>query len=283
LKIILCTLLLLFTCKAQVLSSIGTAEPSYSKLDEAIDDAKQNLIKSYTTKHYSDIMKCLDSDFMLDEDDFDIEIIREKELNLSPKHLVINVEFEIIEKTSIRDTLNTLCQEKKDAHQQSIRYAKMRENFYNSLSNFHFGVGVYGWAESQGIESIFSFETTLTSLYLTAAYQSVFSSGTSEKPTPHVINSNAKTVGTEMQFPISNIFEKNPNEGGLLLGYDFYVEQSEHEFISESATASYTWGGYYKAGSKKWEIAIIFKHFNDVNQNDQSVMSGGLRVRYKFF
>ncbi len=265
------------TCNAEIITAIGKAKPEYSNLDNAIKDAKQNALTRYIQSRYSDSVICLDKHFEIDRDDFEIELIREKELTLSPQNLIVSAEFEINEKIDIYKELKELCEEeiesklKRAKFQRSVKEKK--EQFFRLIDGFHIGAGAFAWSETQGGELFLSYEKEFFSLYGLWGYQSTYSLNEKES---NLINATAETLGTEIQLQ----FGFNMS---FLVGYDFYVKQSENEKITKSATSSFSWGLSYKTQSKKWEFALVFKEFDDSNENDSPSESGGLRVRYKFF
>lgn len=294
-KYILVILLFSLTCNAELISAIGQAEPSYSNLDYAINDAKNNSLNIYIQKHYYDAYTCLDETLDLDKDDYTIELIREINLSLTPKHLFVEAEFDVHAITLLKNKLEQRCKAKQASKKRWIAIGKFFDNLkpnkslyswnetYNHYFEYlHVNGGLYAWAETYGVESSISYETYFISFYLVGAYQTLDSSGDSEVSTPETLRSDAITLGFEVALPIPRLFKPTASEVGLLFGYDFYVNQSDHEKVSKKASAATVWGLYYKTASKTWDFGFIFKHYNDINQNNKSFFSGGLRVRYKF-
>ena len=252
---------------AETIIGIGKAKPSYDNLSDAKEDAKTDAIKAYKMKKYSKYQSCLKEDFVVDEDNYNVFFINEKSVRITPKHIIVEAIFEVTEtKNNLDIYFQDKCQ-KKRSHEKSVASVK------DTLSHFHLGAGVMGWSGTYGGEVFFGYEADdWWSLHATYSHQRLLAMRKSDDT--EISRGDTSNIGIE--------FSLHRNGIGILLGSDTVLKH-KNSLNSKDITSAVTWGFFARPKDSKLEISLIFKEYNDDNSLHERSLSGGLRVRYKFF
>ena len=246
---------------------IGKAEPSYDNLSDAKRDAKRDAIKIYQLKKYSKYQSCLKEDFVVDKNNYKASFINEKSVQMTAKHIIVEATFDVIEtKKDLNIYFQEKCQ-KKRSHEELVSSVK------DTLSHFHLGVGVMGWSSTYGGEVFFGYEAdNWWGIHATYSYQRLVA--TKKSDDTEINAGDTSNIGVE--------FSLHHNGYGIFLGSDTVLKHKD-SLDSKDITSAVNWGFFARPKNSKFEISLVFKEYNDDNSLHERSLSGGLRVRYKFF
>ena len=265
---LLLILLIVFSINifAETVVGIGKVEPNYNNLPDAKKSAKTDAIKKYQIKKYNKYAECLKDEFKVDEEKYEALLMHEKSVKLTPQNLILEATFEVHEKYNLDNYFNKKCKDK-ISHEETVASVK------ETLSHFHMGIGAMGWAGTYGGEIFFGYERDFFAIYGTYSYQKLLAMTKIENK--EVDLGYSHNIAIEGTFFWKKIV-------GFLVGYEQIIKYN-NSFDSTDATSAMVWGISSKPNNSKWDIALIFKEYNDENDIRDRALSGGIRVRYNFF
>jgi len=262
---------LVFSLQAEIIRSTGFADPSYDNLPEAIEDAQVAALQSYQDKYFQQYASCLEDDYVVDEDDYNVFFVNEHNVKMTPKHIVVEADFEVTEAVRGLDSQFQERCEKKQERKRSL------ENTKAFFSHFHLGLEAYGWPSVYGVGGFVEVEYEGWGVYGLYDYQTLEDSIAYED-SPDV--GSTTTLGGQVKIPLFAL--ANIRAFGLILGYD-HVLNHTNNYDDTLATSAFVWGLLFSPSKSSFEIGLLFKEFDDKNELRDGSLSGGVLVRYKLF
>ena len=257
--------------QAEIIRSTGFADPNYNNLSDAIEDAQQAALKSYQDKYFYQYASCLGDDFVVDEDDYNVFFVNENSVKMTPKHIVVEADFEVTESIKGLDGQFQERCEKRQARQQT------REKSKAFFSHFHLGLEAYGWPNVYGAGGFVEIEYEGWGIYGLYDYQTL------EDTVTHGDSQDVgstTTVGGQVKIPLLAL--ANIRSFGLVLGYDHVLDHTNN-YDETLASSAFVWGLLFSPRKSSFEFGLLFKEFDDKNEFRDGSLSGGALVRYKLF